>query len=168
MMRTLATVTLAMAALVAVLPSSADAKPKIALTAIDGDSSGSVGDALTEALDGDELTVISQRTVNKAYDLPHGYRRRVPGEKIASLDPSSRFDQSRWSQLVKDVFEESLGYRLAGGDLADRHGALAVVLRQFKDGSYGVLAFLRQIHMRLLSTPELRSILMTNNRKHGI
>ncbi len=68
MTRTLATVTLAMTALLAVLPRSADAKPKIALTAIDGDASGSVGDAVTEALDGDELTVISQRTVNKAVD----------------------------------------------------------------------------------------------------
>jgi len=67
MMRTLATATLVMAALMAV-SSSAWAKPKIALTAIDGDSSGSVGDAVTEALDGDDLVVIPQRTVNKAVD----------------------------------------------------------------------------------------------------
>jgi hypothetical protein len=68
MMRTLATATLVMTALMAVSPSSALAKPKIALTAIDGDSSGSVGDAVTEALDGEDLVVIPQRTVNKAVD----------------------------------------------------------------------------------------------------
>src|SRR5437762_1145960 len=68
MTRTLAMVTLAIASLVASRPANASAKPKIALTAIDGDESGSVGDAVTEALDGEDLTVISQRVVNKAVD----------------------------------------------------------------------------------------------------
>src|SRR3954466_5478383 len=68
MTRTLAMVTLAAAALVAAMATSVDAKPKVALTAIDGDDSGKIGDAVVEALDGDELTVISQRTVNKAVD----------------------------------------------------------------------------------------------------
>lgn len=50
------------------LPSWADAKPRIALTPIDGDTSGAVGDAVLDAVDGDALTVISQRLVNKAVD----------------------------------------------------------------------------------------------------
>ena len=60
--------TVAVVALVAGLPGTASAKPKIALTAIDGDSSGAVGDAVFEALDGDDLSLIAQRTVNKAVD----------------------------------------------------------------------------------------------------
>lgn len=68
MTRTLAMVTVAVVALVAGAPRTASAKPKLALTAIDGDSSGAVGDAVTEALDSEDLVVISQRVVNKAVD----------------------------------------------------------------------------------------------------
>ncbi|MEO7092830.1 MAG: hypothetical protein ABI175_06235 [Polyangiales bacterium] len=68
MTRTLAMLTVAVVALVAGVPRTASAKPKLALTAIDGDSSGQVGDAVTEALDSEELTIISQRVVNKAVD----------------------------------------------------------------------------------------------------
>lgn len=68
MTRTLAIVTVAVVAIIAGAPRTASAKPKVALTVIDGDSSGAVGDAVTEALDSEELTVISQRVVNKAVD----------------------------------------------------------------------------------------------------
>ena len=68
MTRTLAMLTVATVALMAGVPRAANAKPKLALTAIDGDASGAVGDAVTEALDSEDLTVISQRVVNKAVD----------------------------------------------------------------------------------------------------
>ena len=50
------------------LPAIAFAAPKVALTAIEGDKSGSMRDAVTEALEGDELTVIGKREVNRATD----------------------------------------------------------------------------------------------------
>lgn len=70
MNRTLALVTVAVVAVVALVasPSSAEAKPKLALTMIDGDEKGKVADSVIEALDGDDLTVLSQRVVNKAVD----------------------------------------------------------------------------------------------------
>lgn len=71
MTKSLAMVTLAVAALVVAAEPRAEARPqppKIALTAIDGDDSGKVTDAVVEALDGDDLSVISQRVVNKAVD----------------------------------------------------------------------------------------------------
>lgn len=68
MSRTLAIMIVAVLAVIGGMPRAANAKPKVALTAIDGDSSGAIGDAVTEALDSEELTVISQRVVNKAVD----------------------------------------------------------------------------------------------------
>lgn len=68
MTRTLAIVIVAMVAILVGAPRAASAKPKVALTAIDGDASGAIGDAVTEALDSEDLTVISQRVVNKAVD----------------------------------------------------------------------------------------------------
>jgi len=44
------------------------AKPKVALTQIEGDASGDVRDAVVEALEGKELSLISGRTVNRAVD----------------------------------------------------------------------------------------------------
>ncbi|HEU4728441.1 MAG TPA: hypothetical protein VFT22_11140 [Kofleriaceae bacterium] len=44
------------------------AKPKVALTAIDGDASGDIHDAVAEALEGKELSLISSRQVNRAVD----------------------------------------------------------------------------------------------------
>jgi hypothetical protein len=50
------------------LPALALAAPKVALTAIEGDANGSMRDAVADALDGDELTVIGKREVNRATD----------------------------------------------------------------------------------------------------
>ncbi|HEX7838427.1 MAG TPA: hypothetical protein VF469_13220 [Kofleriaceae bacterium] len=44
------------------------AKPKVALTQIEGDASGDVRDAVAEALDGKELALIGSREVNRAVD----------------------------------------------------------------------------------------------------
>src|ERR1700755_1672050 len=44
------------------------AKPKVALTAIDGDASGDVHDAVAEALEGKEVSLIGSREVNRAVD----------------------------------------------------------------------------------------------------
>jgi hypothetical protein len=44
------------------------AKPKVALTQIEGDASGDVRDAVVEALEGKELSLISGKQVNRAVD----------------------------------------------------------------------------------------------------
>jgi hypothetical protein len=44
------------------------AKPKVALTQIEGDTDGDVRDAVAEALDGSELSLIGSREVNRAVD----------------------------------------------------------------------------------------------------
>jgi hypothetical protein len=83
-----------------------------------------------------------ERAFDEAYDLPDGDRCGISGEKVATLNPSSGFDESRGPQFIEDVFEKSLRYGLTGRDLADGHWPFAVVFRQFEDGAYGVLAFL--------------------------
>src|SRR5512141_1659674 len=88
-----------------------------------------------------------ERPVHEAYDLADRYRCRISGEKVAPLDAASRLDQSRRPQLVEDVLEESLGYRLIRCDLADGHGSLAIVFCQLKTGPHGILALLGQIHI---------------------
>src|SRR5437016_976645 len=45
---------------------AAAAKPKVALTQIDGDASGDLHDAVAEALEGKELSLSSSREVNRA------------------------------------------------------------------------------------------------------
>src|SRR5512136_168030 len=47
---------------------AASAKPKVALTQIEGDASGDVRDAVVEALEGKELALISGKEVNRAVD----------------------------------------------------------------------------------------------------
>jgi hypothetical protein len=44
------------------------ASPKVALTAIDGDSAGDVREAVASALDGKDLTLIGMKEVNRAFD----------------------------------------------------------------------------------------------------
>jgi hypothetical protein len=100
-----------------------------------------------------------QRAFDQAYDLTDRDGGGISGEKVATLNPSAGFDKSRRSQLVKDVLKESLWYGLIGGDLADGHRPFAVVFGQLEDGTYSVLAFLRQVHIRLLSASGFRSFL---------
>src|ERR1043165_6811094 len=50
------------------LSHTAIAKPKVALTQIEGDASGDVRDAVAEALEGKELSLIGSREVNRAVD----------------------------------------------------------------------------------------------------
>jgi hypothetical protein len=51
-----------------VLSHTASAKPKVALTQIEGDASGDVRDAVAEAIEGKELSLIGSREVNRAVD----------------------------------------------------------------------------------------------------
>src|SRR5215467_7109524 len=50
------------------LSHTAAAKPKVALTQIDGDATGDVRDAVAEAIEGKELALIGSREVNRAVD----------------------------------------------------------------------------------------------------
>ena len=111
MTRTLAMVTLAMAALLASRPAIASAKPKIALTAIDGDDSGSVGDAVTEALDGEDLTVISQRVVNKAVDKL-GLDSEMTEKQAKKLAGEVEADAIVIAKLDKDGGHKRLHFKL--------------------------------------------------------
>lgn len=58
---------LAMVLLMA-LPITAGAAPKIAVTAIDGDSESEIRDALLEAIEGDEYKLASKKETNRAFD----------------------------------------------------------------------------------------------------
>src|ERR1044071_1208672 len=51
-----------------VLSNTASAKPKVALTQIEGDATGDVRDAVAEAIEGKELALIGSREVNRAVD----------------------------------------------------------------------------------------------------
>src|ERR1700704_2260866 len=66
MTRPLALVTCAVLMVVPNLVSAA--KPKVALTPIDGDASGDVRAAVADALDGGELSLIGSKEVNRAVD----------------------------------------------------------------------------------------------------
>lgn len=111
MTKTLAMVTLALALLVASRPAIASAKPKIALTAIDGDESGTVGDAVTEALDGEELTVISQRVVNKAVDKL-GLDSEMTEKQAKKLAGEVEADAIVIAKLDKDGGHKRLHFKL--------------------------------------------------------
>src|SRR6187402_483720 len=50
------------------LPVMAWAAPKVAVTAIDGDSEGEVRDALAEAIEGDDYKLISKKETSRAVD----------------------------------------------------------------------------------------------------
>src|SRR5256885_2235803 len=59
---------LVLSAAVVLSARAAWAKPKVALTQIEGDASGDVRDAVVEALEGKELSLIASREVNRAVD----------------------------------------------------------------------------------------------------
>jgi hypothetical protein len=100
-----------------------------------------------------------QRAFDQADDLPHGSRGGIPGEQIAALNPAALLDEPGGSQLVEDILEEPLGYGLISRDLADGDGSFAMVFGKFENGAYRVLAFLREIHVRLLSTSGFQSFI---------
>ena len=62
------------------LAATAAAAPKIALPAIEGDLTGDMRDAVAAAIDGDQLTVIGEKEVNRAYD-------RLNLENLEELTP---------------------------------------------------------------------------------
>jgi hypothetical protein len=59
---------LVVAAALLLVSQAALARPKVALTQIEGDTSGDVRDAVAEALEGSELSLIGSREVNRAVD----------------------------------------------------------------------------------------------------
>src|SRR5689334_10901484 len=56
------------AAVLTLASHAALAKPKVALTQIEGDTTGDVHDAVAEALEGGELSLIGRKEVNRAVD----------------------------------------------------------------------------------------------------
>ena len=109
--RTMVTLCCAVALLLAAGPAVASAKPKIALTAIEGDDSGAVSDAVTEALDGDSLTVISQRVVNKAVDKL-GLDNEMTEKQAKKLAGEVEADAIVIAKLDKDGGHKRLHFKL--------------------------------------------------------
>jgi hypothetical protein len=68
MIRSLASITCAVGFWLSLGGHAALAKPKVALTQIEGDATGDVRDAVAEAIEGKELSLIGSREVNRAVD----------------------------------------------------------------------------------------------------
>lgn len=77
-------------ALAILCAASASAAPKIALPAIEGDVSGDLRDDVAAALDGDQLTILGEKEVNRAYD-------RLSLENLAELS------EKQAKKLSKDL-----------------------------------------------------------------
>jgi len=75
------------------VPTTAWAVPKVALTAIDGDSESEVRDAVAEALDGDDLKLVGKKETNRAAD------------KIGDL---SALNEKNAKKLAKDLAADAI------------------------------------------------------------
>jgi hypothetical protein len=100
----------ALVAVIAFLLTSqvASARPKVALTQIDGDDSGDVRDAVAEALAGKELSLISIREVNRAVgklgdvaDLTEKDLKKLAGELDADAIVLGKLDKVGSSKSLK-------------------------------------------------------------------
>ncbi|HEY0191888.1 MAG TPA: hypothetical protein VGC42_12290, partial [Kofleriaceae bacterium] len=93
------------------LPSAASAKPKIALTAIDGDASGDVHDAVAEALEGKDVSLISAAQVNRAVDKL-GDPSEYTDKELKKLATQLEADAIVLGTLEKSGGSKSLKFRI--------------------------------------------------------
>ena len=77
-------------ALAVLSAATSSAAPKIALPAVEGDLTGDMRDDIAAALDGDQLTVLGEKEVNRAYD-------RLSLENLAELN------EKQAKKLSKDL-----------------------------------------------------------------
>jgi hypothetical protein len=87
---------------------TAAARPKVALTQIDGDASGDVRDAVADALDGKDLSLIASKEVNRAVDkigdpadLTEKDFKKLASELEADAIVTGKLDKSGVSKTLK-------------------------------------------------------------------
>jgi hypothetical protein len=112
MKRILATVFVALGLLLGVGLRSAAAKPTIvAITPIDGDANGSIGDAITEALDGSELNTLAPKVVTRAVDKL-GYEGELSDKQAKKLATELEADAVVQATLDRDGKRKVLKFKL--------------------------------------------------------
>ena len=113
MNRTLAIVTVALTLLVGVawVPSAA-AKPKtVAMTPIDGDPNGDMGDHVAEALDGAELSLLAPKVVTRAIDKL-GYDGELNEKQAKKVATELEADAIIQAKLERDGKHKVLKFKL--------------------------------------------------------
>ncbi len=116
MNRTLAMVTLALALLVSVvwIPSAA-AKPKtVAMTPIEGDKNGTMGDQVAEALDGAELSLLAPAVVTRSIDKL-GYDGELTEKQAKKVATDLEADAVIQGTLDRDGKHKVLKFKLFVG-----------------------------------------------------
>lgn len=112
MNRLLATVFMALGLLLGVGLRSAEAKPTIvAITPIDGDTNGSIGDAITEAIDGNDLTTLAPKVVTRAVDKL-GYEGELSDKQAKKLATELEADAVVQATLERDGKRKVLRFKL--------------------------------------------------------
>ncbi len=117
MNRTLAMVTLAVTLLVGVIwVPSADAKPKtVALTPIENDANGDIGDQVAEALDGEELSLLAPKVVTRAIDKL-GYEGELDAKQAKKVATELEADAIVQATYSKDGKRKVLKFKLFVGN----------------------------------------------------
>src|SRR5437870_10607398 len=103
-----------LAALVTLLiaTGSAVAAPKLALTAIDGDDSGDDREAVAEALDGKDLSVIGAKETNRAIDKLKGGIADLTEKQAKKLSADLEVDAIVYGTLGKEGSNKILRFKL--------------------------------------------------------
>lgn len=113
MHRTLAMVTLAVTLLVGVMwIPAAEAKPKtVALTPIENDANGDIGDQVAEALDGEELSLLAPKVVTRAIDKL-GYEGELDAKQAKKVATELEADAIVQASYSKDGKRKVLKFKL--------------------------------------------------------
>lgn len=90
------------------------AKPKVAVTPIEGDDSGDMRDAVAEALDGDDLDVISTGKVTKAFDKL-GYEGELSEKQAKKVAKELEADAVLHAKLGKSGKNKTLKFTVFVG-----------------------------------------------------
>lgn len=116
MNRTLAMVTMTITLLVGVMwIPSASAKPKtVALTPIENDANGDIGDQVAEALDGEELSLLAPKVVTRAIDKL-GYEGELDAKQAKKVATELEADAIVQATYSKDGKRKVLKFKLFVG-----------------------------------------------------
>ncbi len=112
MNRILATLWVALGLVLGLGVHAAQAKPKtVALPPIEGDANGSVGTAVVDALDGDQLTMLSSKMVTRAVDKL-GYAGELTDKQAKKLAGELEADVVIQGTLARDGKHKVLHFKL--------------------------------------------------------
>lgn len=104
---------------IAIWVSVASAKPRVAVTPIEGDDSGDMRDAVADALDGGELDVISTGKVTKAFDKL-GYEGELSEKQAKKVAKELEADAVLHGKLGKSGKNKTLRFSLFVGGKKQR------------------------------------------------